>query len=60
MSDATPAPDTTTVMEILRGAAGDSNDPDVNLAELLAGLAGLADADVEAALTELLRNAHRD
>lgn len=60
MSEAATDPDTTTVLEILRGAAEGSNDPDVRLAQLLPRLMGVADADVDAVLAEVLRDAHRD
>lgn len=60
MTEASSDPDTTTVLKILRGAAEGSQDPDVGLAERLSRMMGAADVDVQAVLTELLRDAHRD
>ena len=61
MSDAAAADsDTTTVLEILRGAAVGPRDPDVALAELLARLVNATEGDAEEGLAELVRDAHRD
>lgn len=52
--------DTATVLEVLRGVAGVSHDPDVQLAEKLVALVDATEAEVDAALKDLLSDAHRD
>lgn len=60
MSDSGSDPDTAAVLAILRGVAGDSRDPDVELAERLVALGVSTEAELDAVLKELLRDARRD
>ena len=60
MTDNRHDADSEIVVEILRGAAGDSRDPDVELAERLVVLVGAESRLLDAALAALIRDAHRD
>lgn len=58
MRDNGGGPDTGTVLEILRGAADGTGDPDVALASRLADLVDATHEVLDATLKDLLRDAH--
>jgi predicted amino acid dehydrogenase len=60
MSDSGSDSDTATALAILRGIAGTSRDPDVDLAERLVAIAGATKDRVDAVLKDLVRDARRD
>lgn len=61
MTDVSTDPDAPVVLELLRGVAGASRDPDVDLAELLVKLVEEGSPDrVDEILATLIRDARRD